>query len=73
MALRNWHWQRDNFRGIRAKAADTQPAPALRVFQEQHKVPAVQLTAEGDTYKRFPNGSQEVLIAPASMWVPRLG
>ena len=57
---------------VEAKAADTQPAPALRTFQEKLGVPAVQLTAGGDTYRRFPNGSQEVLIAPVHMWVPRL-
>jgi predicted AAA+ superfamily ATPase len=57
---------------VEAKASSTQVEPSLTAFQEQLGVPAVQLTAEGNTFQKFSRGGQPVLVAPAAMWVPRL-
>ena len=57
---------------VEAKAADTQIAPALKLFQNQLQVPAVQLLAEGETFRRVPNGDQNILVTPVHLWVPRL-
>lgn len=57
---------------VETKASNTQVDPSLTSFQEQLGVPAVQLTAEGNTFQSFTRGGQPVLVAPATMWVPRL-
>jgi predicted AAA+ superfamily ATPase len=57
---------------VEAKASSTQVEPSLTAFQEQLGVPAVQLTGGGNTFQRFSCGGQPVLVAPVTMWVPRL-
>lgn len=57
---------------VEAKCSDTQVTPALKKLQAQLGVPAVQLVDSGDTFRRVPNGDQEILVAPAWMWLPRL-
>ena len=57
---------------VEAKRGDPHVSPALKKFQDQLRAPAVQLLDEGDTFRKVPNGEQEILVAPAWMWVARL-
>lgn len=57
---------------VEAKLTDTQPSPALRKFQHALKVPAVQLTDEGDGYRLLTNEDQHILVAPAYQWLSQL-
>jgi uncharacterized protein len=57
---------------VEAKRRDHQPSAALKKFQNQLRAHALQLTDEGDTFRRVPNGDQTILVAPAWMWLPRL-
>jgi hypothetical protein len=57
---------------VEVKRSDPQPSPALKKFQAQLRVPAVQITDEGETFRTVPNGEQTILVAPAWRWVPRL-
>jgi predicted AAA+ superfamily ATPase len=57
---------------IEAKLTDTHPSPALKKFQCALKVPAVQLTDEGDGYRLLSNEDQNILIAPAYQWLSQL-
>ncbi|MBN1418224.1 MAG: ATP-binding protein [Planctomycetes bacterium] len=57
---------------VEAKRADPQVSRALRKFQDQLGVPAVQLLDEGDSFRTVPNGAKTILVAPAWMWLPRL-
>ena len=57
---------------IETKTAEMGLDRALRRFQDQLGVPAVQLTDEGTTYRMVANGDRSVLVAPAWMWLPRL-
>lgn len=57
---------------IETKTAEMGIDRALRRFQDQLGVPAVQLTDEGTTSRMVANGGRSVLVAPAWMWLPRL-
>jgi predicted AAA+ superfamily ATPase len=57
---------------VEAKLTDTQPSPALKKFQRALKVPAVQLTDEGEGYRLLSNEDQHILIAPAYQWLSQL-
>jgi hypothetical protein len=57
---------------VEAKQADTQPAPALKKFQEMLKVPAVQLVQELEGYRLVSNRDQSIMIAPAFQWLAQL-
>ena len=57
---------------VEAKLADTQPAPALKKFQEALKVPAVQLVQELEGYRLVSNRDQSIMIAPAFQWLAQL-
>lgn len=57
---------------VEAKLGDAEPAKALRSFQEQLGIPAVQLTGGGDSYQLFSSGSQPLLVAPAAAWLSHL-
>jgi len=50
---------------IEAKLNETMPSPALRKFQTDLDVPAVQLTVDGEGFRLFSNGLQKILISPA--------
>ncbi len=57
---------------VEAKLTDTQPSPALKKFQRALKVPAVQLTDEGEGYRLLSNEDQQILIVPAYQWLSQL-
>lgn len=57
---------------IEAKLTDTKPSPILRKFQNIYKIPSIQLTNEGDSFRIYPNNSQKILVAPAYQWLSRL-
>lgn len=57
---------------VEAKLSDSSPSSALTKFQAALKVPAVQLTEGGDTFRIFRNGDQSILVAPAHIWTARL-
>jgi uncharacterized protein len=57
---------------IEAKISDSQPSPALRKFQDNLQIPAVQLIEEHDGYQLISNNSQKILIAPAYQWLSQL-
>ncbi len=57
---------------IEAKISEKQPSAALRKFQQALNIPAVQLTAEGDTFQMLPNEKQSILVAPAYQWLSQL-
>ncbi|MCU0723021.1 MAG: ATP-binding protein [Planctomycetes bacterium] len=57
---------------VEAKASDPVPTAALRRFQDQLGVPAVQLADSGEGFRRTSNGKHAILSAPAPWWIPRL-
>ena len=57
---------------IEAKLSDTQPAKPLIAFQNNLRIPAVQLTLNGKGYRVIPNGENKILIAPAWQWLAEL-
>lgn len=57
---------------VEAKLGDTEPAKALRFFQERLGVPAIQLTDRGDSYRLYGSGEQQILSAPAAAWLSHL-
>ena len=57
---------------IEAKISDSQPSPALRKFQDNLQIPAVQLTEDLQGYRIISNKSQKILIAPAYQWLSQL-
>ena len=57
---------------VEAKLGDTEPAKALRFFQERLGIPAVQLMGSGDSYQLFNSGERQLLVAPAAAWLSRL-
>ena len=57
---------------IEAKLSDMQPSKALTKFQSALKIPAVQLTQEGKTYRLLSNGDHKILIVPAYQWLAHL-
>ncbi len=57
---------------IEAKLSNTSPSPALKKFQNALKIPAVQLVSDGDRFQILQNGSRQILIAPAYIWLAGL-
>jgi predicted AAA+ superfamily ATPase len=57
---------------IEAKPGDTEPAKTLRFFQEKLRIPAVQLTGGGGSYRLFGDGERQILVAPAAAWLSHL-
>jgi predicted AAA+ superfamily ATPase len=57
---------------VETKISDPQPSPALARFQAMLKVPAVQFTLAGDTYRLHSSGEHRILIAPACQWLSML-
>jgi predicted AAA+ superfamily ATPase len=57
---------------VEAKLGDTEPAKALRYFQERLGAPAVQLTGGGDSYRLSGNAERQILVAPAAAWLSQL-
>lgn len=63
---------REPFLLVEAKLSDTRPSDALRYFQRVLRIPAVQLTNEGDGFRLFSNEDQSILVAPAYLWLAQL-
>ena len=57
---------------IEAKSSDTRPSQALMKFQRMLRIPAIQLTREGDTFRTLSNSGLPILVAPAYQWLSRL-
>ncbi len=57
---------------IEAKFSDMKPSAALCKFQLMLDVPAIQLVNDADAYRKISNGSQTILVAPASQWLSLL-
>jgi uncharacterized protein len=57
---------------IETKSADMQVEAKLTRFQKQLGVPAVHLVDGGKKFIKLTAGEQDVLVAPAHMWLPRL-
>jgi predicted AAA+ superfamily ATPase len=57
---------------VETKKNDTAIAPSLMKFQSRLRVPAVQLTDGGTSFRKMSNDGQTVLVVPAHMWLPRL-
>jgi hypothetical protein len=54
---------------VEAKLGGTDPAKALRFFQEKLEIPAVQLTGAGNSYRLFGDRERQILVAPAAVWL----
>jgi uncharacterized protein len=57
---------------VEAKLADREPAKSLINFQNALNIPAVQLTAEGETFRLITNNRNKILVAPAYKWLSQL-
>ena len=57
---------------IETKRSDKQPAKPLIAFQNNLRIPAVQLTMDGKGYRIIPNGENKILMAPAWQWLAEL-
>nr|VFJ48826.1 MAG: hypothetical protein BECKFW1821B_GA0114236_100451 [Candidatus Kentron sp. FW]VFJ57056.1 MAG: hypothetical protein BECKFW1821A_GA0114235_10674 [Candidatus Kentron sp. FW] len=57
---------------VEAKLSDTEIAPALKKFQRQLGVPAIQLTDTGEGFRKVGNDGQTIVVAPVYLWAPRL-
>jgi len=57
---------------VEAKATDATPSPALLKYQRSLDIPAVQVTGTGDTFRLVPNGTNDILVAPAAQWLSGL-
>jgi len=57
---------------VETKLSDTHPSTPLRKFQRMLKIPAIQLFEKGDSFKMIPNGTNNILVAPASQWLATL-
>lgn len=57
---------------VETKLGELEPSVPLRKFQQGLKVPAVQLTEVGDRYQLLSNGDQQIMVAPAWLWLAGL-
>ncbi len=57
---------------IEAKMSDSKVSPALKKFQANLQIPAVQLVGNHEGYKLISNNGRKILIAPAFQWLSRL-
>ncbi len=58
---------------LEAKLANAEPATALLYFRDRLRIPAVQLTGAGESYRLFGGpGEAKVLVAPAAAWLSLL-
>jgi predicted AAA+ superfamily ATPase len=57
---------------VEAKMSDPSPSPALKKFQRALGVPAVQLTMEGEGFKKFMNEGRSIVVTPAYLWLSTL-
>ena len=57
---------------VEAKLSDREPDRSLVSFQNALNIPAVQLTAESETFRLMTNSRNKILIAPAYKWLSQL-
>jgi hypothetical protein len=57
---------------VEAKLAEREPSAPLRKFQQVLRVPALQLIEAGDRYRLISNGDQQIMVAPAWLWLAGL-
>jgi len=57
---------------IETKLTESVPSSALKKFQNQLNIPAIQLISKGDSYRYIQNNTQKILIAPAYQWLAGL-
>jgi len=57
---------------VEVKLSDPVPSAALRKFQAQWRIPAVQLLGVGDGYRMLAGTAAPILVAPAWQWLPGL-
>ncbi len=57
---------------VEAKVSEIKPSIALRKFQTALRVPAVQLVTEHEGYKLISNNGNNILTAPAYLWLSQL-
>ena len=63
---------REPFLLVEAKLAEREPSAPLRKFQQALRVPALQLIESGDRYRMMANGDQQIMVAPAWLWLAGL-
>ena len=63
---------REPFLLVEAKLAEREPSAPLRKFQQALRVPALQLIEAGDRYRLISNGDQQIMVAPAWLWLAGL-
>ena len=57
---------------VEAKLSEYQASGDLVKFQQQLKLPAVQLVNEGEEFRILKKNGQNILIAPAWQWLAQL-
>lgn len=57
---------------LETKLNDSSPSNALKIFQDQLQIPAIQLTNNGEAFRLISNNDQKILVTPAVMWLGRL-
>lgn len=57
---------------LETKLSDETAAPSLMRFQRILKIPAIQLLHDGAGYRLIRNGEENLLVAPAWMWLSLL-
>jgi hypothetical protein len=57
---------------VEAKHGEQMPSAPLRKFQQVLQVPALQLMETGDRFRILSNGDQQIMVAPAWLWLAGL-
>jgi hypothetical protein len=60
---------REPFLLVEAALAQREPSAPLRKFQQFLRIPALQLNEAGDRYRLIANGDQQIMVAPAWLWL----
>ncbi|MHB8090136.1 MAG: hypothetical protein ACYDH8_00785 [Syntrophales bacterium] len=63
---------REPFLLVEATLAQREPSAPLRKFQQFLRIPALQLNEAGDRYRLIANGDQQIMVAPAWLWLAGL-
>jgi predicted AAA+ superfamily ATPase len=57
---------------VETKLSEQEPSVPLKKFQQALKVPGLQLTEAGDHYRILSSGDQQIMVAPAWLWLAGL-
>ncbi|OIP93692.1 MAG: hypothetical protein CO013_00295 [Syntrophobacterales bacterium CG_4_8_14_3_um_filter_58_8] len=57
---------------VEAILTEREPSAPLRKFQQTLRLPALQLIEAGDRYRLISNGDQQIMVAPAWLWLAGL-